>query len=75
MPGPSDREIPMQNETHEQTSKDPLPLGLVGQFSGPSDEVMVGVEISAGKENRLQLYESKMYGFVPSLTAPEPIEN
>ena len=29
-PGPSDRENPMQNETHEQTSKYPLPLGLVG---------------------------------------------
>ena len=23
----------MENDTHEQTSKDPLPLGLVAQFS------------------------------------------
>ena len=74
-PGSSERENLMNSESQEQNLRDPLPPGLVGQFSGPLDELKVGVVISVGNESMLQLYESKRYGFVPALTAPEPIEN
>ena len=50
-----------------------LSLGLVGQFSGPLDEVKVGVVISVGMENMLQIYENKRYGFVPAFKLPEPL--
>ena len=59
----------------ESTSISSLPVGLIGQFWGPLNEVRIGVIISVGKENMLQAYESKRYGFVPALTEPEAIQD
>ena len=65
-----------KNENNEEsTSTSSLPVGLIGQFSGPFNEVRIGVVISVGKENMLQVYESKRYGFVPALTEPEAIQD
>ena len=50
-----------------------LPVGLVGQFSGPLEELSVGVVIASGNQSLLQLYESKRYGFVPSDLEAQPI--
>ena len=60
----------------ESTSTSSLPVGLIGQqFSGPLNEVRIDMVISVGKENMLQVYESKRYGFVPALTEPEAIQD
>ena len=48
------------------------PVGLVGQFSGPLDELSVGVVIAVGNENLL-LYESKRYGFIPAGKEAQPL--
>ena len=67
-------ELNIKENEEEQASPSFSP-GFVGQFSGPLGEIKVGVVISVGSEDMLQLYESKRYGFIPALVAPEPIQN
>ena len=64
-------EVPSYN-TASEDSTDPtlsaFPPGIVGQFSGPLEEIAVGVVVSVDSGLMLQLYESKRYGYIPALT-------
>ena len=66
----ADSQLPL-NLVESEVSQPPV--GLVGQFSGPLDELSVGVVIAVGNENLLQLYESKRYGFIPAEKEAQPL--
>ena len=48
-------------------------LGFVGQFSGPLDELNIGVVIAVENNDCLQLYEGKPYGFIPCGREPQSL--
>ena len=64
----------VQPEDSTDAATSAYPPGLVGQFSGPLEEIGVGVVVSVGSGIMLQLYESKRYGYVPALVELQSIE-
>ena len=66
----ADSQLPL-NLVESEVSQ--LAFVLVGQFSGPLDELKVGVVITVGNDNFLQLYEGKRYGFIPAGKEAQPL--
>ena len=65
----------IDKETISESTITKLYPGVIGLFSGPLDELSVGVVIAVGNSNMLQLYESRRYGYVPSTLEPQSLED
>ena len=70
-----DKNVEFVTDKIGQESVSELYPGVVGQFSGPLDELSVGLVLAVGNCNTLQLYESRRYGYLPSKIVPQTLED